>query len=372
MAGTLLVLNSGSSSLKFKVFRFDTLEPLASGEVESIGGEAAFRIARTSGQNLSKPKALPKGANHEAALDAVLRAVTAPDTGWSVTGVAHRIVHGGTLYTRPVIVTPRVIHDLTSLIPLAPLHQPHGLAAIAASDKLIADVPDVACFDTAFHAGIGEVFRTFAIEKPLRDAGVRRYGFHGLSFEWIARVLAQQHPDLARGRVVIAHLGNGASLCALHDGRSVDTTMGLTALDGLPMGTRSGSIDPGAVLYAQRALGMRPDEIEASLYQRSGLLGLSGLTNDVRVLLTSDDPAARFALDHFALKVSQFTAMMAVSMGGIDALVFTGGIGEHATPVRDAIVARLKPLGAFKVLVMTSNEETMMAVHARTLIEDNE
>jgi acetate kinase len=368
MLDTLLVLNSGSSSLKFKVFGFQDLNQLAAGEVESIGGNAAFHYSLTSGTTESRQ--LPAGANHEAALEAVLRHLTTQPTGVPV-GIAHRVVHGGPQYTRPVIVTPQVLADIESLIPLAPLHQPHGLAGIRASGQLIADVPDIACFDTAFHASLGEIARTFAIETRLRDAGIRRYGFHGLSFEWIATLLAQAHPRLAAGRVVIAHLGNGASLCALQNGRSVDTTMGLTALDGLPMGTRCGAIDPGALLYAQRALRLSPEELETSLYQRSGLLGLSGLTNDVRVLLTHDDPMARFALAYFAMKVAQFTAMMTVSMGGIDAMVFTGGIGEHAAPVREAIVAHLKPLGTFPILMIPSNEEKMMAIHARTLLSEH-
>ncbi|MGB3874826.1 MAG: hypothetical protein WA980_03140 [Shinella zoogloeoides] len=229
--------------------------------------------------------------------------------------------------------------------------------------------PDIACFDTAFDAGHAPLFQAFAVDATLRDQGIRRYGFHGLSYEWIARVLASEHPDLARGRVVVGHLGNGASLCALKDGASVDTTMGMTALDGLPMGSRTGAIDPGAVTYMLRNLGMGSDDVEHALYERSGLKGLSGLSNDVKTLLESTASRADFALDYFALKVAQFAAVMAVSMGGLDAVVFTGGVGENAGPVRDAILARLEFLRPFRTLIIPANEERMLAIHGKALLE---
>lgn len=364
MIDVLLVLNAGSSSLKFQVFRRSDLEMLLAGKVTGIGTTAeltARRGADTTGTPLS-------ANDHDAALEAVLAFIDRHDDDWKTIAVAHRVVHGGEDFADPVIVTPDILEKLEKLNPLAPLHQPFNLAGIRASHRLAGDAPDIACFDTAFHARREELFETFAIEKPLRDKGIRRYGFHGLSYHWIAHVLERDHPDLARGRVVAAHLGNGASLCAIKAGRSVDTTMGMTALDGIPMGTRCGALDPGAVTFMMRELGMDAAAIEESLYERSGLKGLSGLTNDVAELLKSEDPRAAFALDYFALRVAQHSAMMATSMGGIDAMVFTGGIGENAVPVREAILARLAFLGPFRTLVIPANEERIMAVEALGLL----
>lgn len=367
MTDTILVLNAGSSSIKFQVFRLCDLDLLAAGKVTGIGGHTQFKAAIPGGENETRD--LSYGTDHEHALAAVLSYIHSHEDGWHTAALAHRIVHGGTKYTMPVRITPQVLEELTALAPLAPLHQPHNLAAVVASERLVGHVPDFACFDTAFHAGQDELFNSLAVNATLRAKGVRRYGFHGISYQWIARELAARHPKLAAGRVVAAHLGNGASLCAMQAGRSVDTTMGMTALDGLPMGTRSGAIDAGAVIYMQRTLGLSPDAAEAELYEHCGLLGLSGITNDVKELLDSRDPKAKFALDYFVLKAAQFTAAMAVAMGGIDALVFTGGIGEHATPVRDAIVQRLEFLGPFQTLVIPTNEELMMAIEAKKLLE---
>lgn len=367
MIRTLLVLNAGSSSLKFKVFGLPELALLAGGQVSRIGGEPAFDASLASGERHSTE--LARGADHEAALAAVLAFLGRHDDGWQVTAVVHRVVHGGVRHTGAVVVTPQVVAELEALSPLAPLHQPHNLAGIAAAERLAGKVPNVACFDTAFHASLEPLFTTFPLGRNLRDKGLRRYGFHGVSYQWIARVLAERHPKLAAGRVVAAHLGNGASLCAMRTGRSIDTTMGMTALDGLPMGTRSGALDPGAVIYMLRNLGLDVDEVEAELYERSGLRGLSGLTNDVKALIESREPGARFALDYFALKVAQYAAMMAVSLGGIDAMVFTGGIGENAGSVRDAVVARLAFLGPFETLVIPTDEERMMAIQAKALVE---
>lgn len=370
MIDAILVLNAGSSSLKFQAFRHVDLTKLAGGQVRNIGGDATFEATLTSGAKESA--VLAKGGDHEAALSAVLEFVNRHDDGWHIMAVAHRIVHGGTRYADPVVLTPDTIDELTALCPLAPLHQPHNLAAVAAAEKLVGNVPNIGCFDTAFHAGHTELFNSYAVSGDMRAKGVRRYGFHGISYKWIARVLAKDHPDLAKGRVVAAHLGNGASLCAIQDCRSVDTTMGMTALDGLPMGTRSGAIDPGAVIYMGRDLAMSPDEIQAELYERSGLLGLSGISNDVKALLESDASRARFALDYQALKIAQYIAAMATSMGGMDGLVFTAGIGEHAKPVRDAVVAHLAFLGPFQVLVVPTNEELMMAIDAKELLATKE
>lgn len=364
MTDVLLVLNTGSSSLKFQVFECDTLDVLLAGKVTGIG-QSAELTTKIEGETSRKSLT---ASNHDAALEAVLSFIDSHDDGWTIRAIAHRVVHGGEEFVNPVIVTPDILERLEQLNPLAPLHQPFNIAGIRASHRLAGGAPDIACFDTAFHAGRSEIFQAFAIEAPLRDKGIRRYGFHGLSYQWIAHFLGKERPDLAKGRVVAAHLGNGASLCAIRDGKSVDTTMGMTALDGIPMGTRSGAIDPGAVTFMMRELGMTATEIEESLYERSGLKGLSGLTNDVARLLASDDPRAAFSLDYFSLKVAQYTAMMAVSMGGIDAVVFTGGIGENAGPVREAILGRLAFLGSFETLVVAANEERMMAIQALHLI----
>lgn len=364
MKEVLLVLNAGSSSLKFQVFARDTLDVLLAGKVTGIGTSAVLTF-KAGGEERKRALA---ANDHDSALEAVLALVDEHDREWTIVAVVHRVVHGGQEFSTPVIVTPAILEQLDALVPLAPLHQPYNIAGIRASHRLADNAPDIACFDTAFHAHRGELFESFAIEKPLRDKGIRRYGFHGLSYHWIACLLARQHPDLAKGRVVAAHLGNGASLCAIRNGRSVDTTMGMTALDGIPMGTRSGAIDPGAVTFMMRELKMDAAAIEESLYERSGLKGLSGLTNDVADLLGSDDPRAAFALDYFALRVAQYAAMMATSIGGIDVLVFTGGIGENAAPVRDAILARLAFLGPFQTLVISANEERMMAMQAVELL----
>lgn len=366
MIPVLLVLNSGSSSLKFQVLQAESLDVVAAGKVAGIGGGARL-TARFAAGSETIDEALARH-DHEAALQAVLGLVDSHDAGWTPVASVHRVVHGGLDFDAPVVVTPAVMARLQGLAPLAPLHQPFNLAGIAAADRLLPGVPDIACFDTAFHAAHGELQHAFALEAGLREQGLRRYGFHGLSYEWIARVLAAEHPALAAGRVVAAHLGNGASLCALQAGRSIDTTMGMTALDGLPMGTRCGALDAGAVTFMIRALGMGVDEVEHALYERSGLKGLSGISNDVQALLASPDPRAAFALDYFVHKVVQHVAMMAASLGGIDALVFTAGIGENAAGLRDAVLQRLAFLGPFEVLVIPANEERMMALHAQRLL----
>ena len=367
MIDTLLVLNAGSSSLKFQVFSLDGLDVLAKGKAVRLG-EAAPLMDASTADGAQENVALEAGADHEAALSTVLAFVGRHGAGWRMRAVAHRIVHGGETFVDPVIVTPEIFATLERLTTLAPLHQPHNLAAVTAARRLLGDIVSIACFDTAFHARHAPLFHDFALPKDLRDAGIRRYGFHGLSYQWLEQVLAKDHPRLHAGRVVAAHLGNGASLCAMQAGRSIDTTMGMTALDGLPMGTRCGALDAGAVLFMLQGLGMSAEDISNALYERSGLLGLSGLSNDVQTLLASSDPRARFALDVFAMRVAQFSAAMAAAMGGIDALVFTGGIGEHAGPIRDAIVERLRFLGEFEILVIKANEEQVMALQAMELL----
>ncbi|HRD69789.1 MAG TPA: acetate/propionate family kinase [Legionella sp.] len=365
----LLTINSGSSSVKFQVFtQTKELDLLAKGKIYDLGTTPTFKASNQS-TNQNVANSLDADCTHEEAILLILDWVkTQPD--WEVKAVAHRVVHGGELFTQSVLITPAILDELSTLNSLAPLHQPHNLAAIHIIEKTQPSLPQIACFDTAFHANHTPVFTTYALPLKIRELGIRRYGFHGLSFEWIAHALRIEHPKLAKGKVVVAHLGNGASLCALLDGVSIDTTMGLTALDGLPMGTRCGSIDPGAIIYLVRELGISPSTLEGILYNDSGLLGLSGLTNDVKELQESEDESAQFALDYFCLKAAQFIGMMAISLDGIDALVFTGGIGENSQLIRDKILARIHCLRPFSHLVMPANEEKMMAMHAFALLEN--
>ncbi len=367
MIETILTLNAGSSSVKFCLFaRTKELPLLAHGKVSNIENNPVF-TATDEGKDGVTTALLPIGATHEVAVRHILDWVRGYASGWSIGTVAHRVVHGGAEFAGPVRVTSDVFHKLKKLCPLAPLHQPHNLAALGIAERLLPHVPQIACFDTAFHARHDPLFNLYALPQELTDKGVRRYGFHGLSYEWIAGILQQEHPEIAKGRVIVAHLGNGASVCALVNGCSVDSSMGMTALDGLPMGTRSGALDPAVIIYMIRDLAMTPEAIERILYEQSGLKGLSGLTNDVQILSASGDPKAKFALDYFVLKVAQYIAMMAVSAGGIDGIVFTGGIGENAVSVREAVLKRLVFLGSPRILVISANEERVMARQALML-----
>lgn len=334
-AGNILVLNVGSSSIKYRVFSVPELTQIDGGKYDVAGHDYTPHIEK---------------------IIAVVRNIGA---------VVHRVVHGGGDFTGAVRVTNDILERLESFSPFAPLHQPYNLAGIRTAQSLLPEVPHFACFDTAFHHGHDAVFDTYALPVHLRAHGLKRYGFHGLSYDWIVTQLHAQHPHLAKGRVVVAHLGNGSSLCALQNGKSIDTTMGLTALDGVPMGTRCGAMDAGLVIYLARNMNMPADEIENTLYLQSGLLGLSGISHDVKTLLDSDDPRAAFALDVYALKVAQATAALTVSMGGMDALVFTGGIGENAGTVRDKILMYLTHLQPFETLVIPTNEEWVMARDVR-------
>jgi acetate kinase len=260
-------------------------------------------------------------------------------------GVGHRVVHGGTDFAAPVRVTPAVLARLEALCPLAPLHQPHNLAGIRAVAAVQPDLPQVACFDTAFHRGHPEIADWFALPRRFHDDGIRRYGFHGLSYEYIASVLPEVAPEIARGRVVVAHLGSGASMCAIRGGRSQDSTMGFTALDGLPMGTRCGALDPGVVLHLIRAYGMDVDAVERMLYNECGLKGVSGISNDMRALLASDDPRARHAIDLFVWRICRELGALAAVLGGLDGLVFTAGIGERSAEIRKRVCERAAWLG---------------------------
>ena len=340
----LLVLNVGSSSVKYRLFDRDSLT--------ECGGNKIMGL---------------KSHGNPTYEDAITRIINDVDKH-DLAAVVHRVVHGGPNFSGAVSVTDNVLAELEKYSPFAPLHQSHNLAAIRIVQKLYPDIPQYACFDTAFHHGHDALFDTYALPATLRDQGLRRYGFHGLSYKWIAHVLRQDHPHLASGRVIIAHLGNGSSLCAMKNGKSIDTTMGLTALDGVPMGTRCGSIDPGLVLYLMKDMKLSPDEVENILYDKSGLLGLSGISNDVKTLLESDNPPAAFALNHFTLKVAQAIGALTVSLGGLDGIVFTGGIGENATKLRDSILKQVSHLGNIPHLVIKTNEEWIMAQEIQQVI----
>lgn len=348
VTGHVLVLNAGSSSLKFCAYYLGaggSGQLAARGQVEGLGSRPRFRVVAGDGACLAE-EWLPDPVDEvPAALDVVTRWLDAHFGGSRLLGVGHRVVHGGAGYAAPVLITAAVLADLQALVPLAPLHQPYNLAVIEAMASRAPGVAQVACFDTAFHRGQPPVAQVLALPAALRDRGLQRYGFHGLSCEYIATVLSTAAPPLARGRVIVAHLGSGASLCALQAGRSIDSTMGFTALDGLCMGTRPGAIDPGVVLYLFQQLQLSADEVEALLYRRSGLLGLSGISQDMRDLLASDAPAARLAIDYFVYRAAQEIGALAASLGGLDGLVFTAGIGENSPAIRARIGAACAWLG---------------------------
>jgi acetate kinase len=349
MNDVVLVLNAGSSSLKFEVFGIDGGEPssLVGGKVEELTTAAVFEAEDAAGRRIGEhrwPADAPPG--HDGAIAWLARWLAEQLPGKTLQAVGHRVVHGGTKYHAPVRVDAGVLADLERLVPLAPLHQPHNLSGIRAVAAQRPDLPQVACFDTAFHTTQDELAQMFALPHRFAEAGVRRYGFHGLSYEYIASVLPTLDAKAAAGRTVVAHLGNGASLCAMAGGRSVASTMGFTALEGLPMGTRCGQIDPGVLIYLMDEHGMDARAIERLLYKESGLLGVSGRSSDMRELLAADDARSRLAVDLFCYRAAREIGSLAAALGGLDALVFTAGIGEHAAPVRERIVRRCAWLGA--------------------------
>ena len=376
----LLTLNAGSSSLKFGLYA-DAAEPelVVQGQVDGIG-QAARLILTGAGAEIDEPV---EAGDHAAALARVMAALSPGMQGMRITGVGHRVVHGGPDFGAPVVITPDIERALSELTTLAPLHQPHNLAGVAAARAMFADAVQVACFDTAFHRGHPWVNDAFAIPRALYDEGIRRYGFHGLSYDYVTGVIARDHPELHAGRVIVAHLGNGASMCAVRQGRSIGSTMGFSALDGLPMGTRCGQIDPGVVLHLIARKGLTPDEAQDLLYKRSGLLGLSGISGDMRSLLASDAPEARQAIDYYVFRARREIGALSAVLGGLDALVFCGGIGENAAPIRRRIVEGLEYLGLrmgatnpedardigsgpTRILVIPTDEERVIAraVHA--------
>jgi acetate kinase len=385
-----LVLNAGSSSLKFCVFERPAGQSWrleARGQIEGIGTSPSLSVKDADGGRLAGEK-LDSVSNGREALEALAAWLRSKYDGARVLGVGHRVVHGGARFASPTIVTPEVLAELQELIPLAPLHQPYNLAAIEAVFERLPDVPQVACFDTSFHRTHLPVADLIPLPAELRKAGIQRYGFHGLSYEYISSVLPEAAPEIANGRVIVAHLGSGASLCALRNGKSVDTTMGFTAVDGLCMGTRPGAIDAGAVLFLFQNLGLSPKDVEALLYKKSGLLAISGISNDMRDLLGREEPEARLAIDYFVYRVAKEIGALAAVLGGLDGLVFTAGIGENSAEVRQRICKSSAWLGVelddeanahggpristpeskVSVWVIPTNEELMIARHTGELL----
>ena len=340
MDDCVLVLNAGSSSLKFCVYRTSSADGWrleARGQIEGIGSSPRFAAKDAAGVTLDDRQLGKAVTDPRSALDNLAAWLRSHYGGARVVGVGHRVVHGGAKFTGPTVVTPQILDELRQLIPLAPLHQPYNLAAIDAVADRLPSVPQVACFDTSFHRGTSAVAELIPLPREITQAGVQRYGFHGLSYEYIASVLPEVAPAIAKGRVIVAHLGSGASMCALREGKSVDQTLGFTALDGLCMGTRPGALDPGVVLYLFQNLGLSAKEAETILYKKSGLLGISGIGNDMRDLLGSREPRARLAVDYFVYRAAKEIGALAAVLGGIDGLVFTAGIGENSAEIRSRI-----------------------------------
>ena len=386
-----LVLNAGSSSLKFCVFQRPLGEGWrleARGQIEGIGTSPRLSVKDANGESLAKQDLDATVRDGREAVDALAAWLRSKYGGSRVLGVGHRVVHGGSRFQRPDDREPASSRRITELVPLAPLHQPYNLAAIEAVFERLPGVPQVACFDTSFHRGQPAVAELIPLPRELREAGLQRYGFHGLSYEYIASVLPQVAPEIANGRVIVAHLGSGASLCALKDGKSVDSTLGFTALDGLCMGTRPGALDPGVVLHLFQGLNLSAKEVETLLYKKSGLLGISGISNDMRDLLGRSEPEARLAVDYFVYRAAKEIGALTAVLGGLDGLVFTAGIGENSAEIRQRICKASAWLGVeldeaananreakisttqskVSVWVIPTNEELMIARHTGSLL----
>lgn len=349
MKELILVINAGSSSIKFQLFEAAAADPLMlyKGQIDGIYVDPVF-VAKDAADNKIANEKLPadKPKGHDTSLHHILDWLKDKTQDGKISAIGHRVVHGGTKFSEPVLITPEVITELEALIPLAPLHEPHNIAPIKILGDLLPGVPQVACFDTAFHTTQPELFQLYALPyKFSQEQGIRRYGFHGLSYAYIASVLPELDAKAAKGCTVVAHLGNGSSMSALKDCKCQATTMGFTALDGLPMGTRSGSIDAGVVLHCLNHLKMDAKQIEDLLYKQSGLLGMSGVSSDMRELHASTDPRAKQAVDFFSHRISREAASLAAAMEGFDALVFTAGIGENDDIVRADVCAQLAWLG---------------------------
>lgn len=343
MTGCIAVLNAGSSSIKFAVYEGENA--LFRGRMEGVGVAPHLQVADAAGGSLVDERLPADGLNHAAATRRLLETVVELVRGRPVVAVGHRVVHGGMKYAAPAPVDAQVLADLAELTPLAPLHQPHNLASIAAIAEAAPQIPQVACFDTGFHRGQPHLAQLFAIPRKFTQAGVRRYGFHGLSYEYVASRLPQVAPELAGGRVIAAHLGNGASLCAIQAGRSIASTMGFTAVDGLMMGTRCGTIDPGVLIYLMDVYGLDARALEQLVYRESGLQGVSGVSSDMRTLHASKEPAAAEAIALFCYRIVREAGSLAAALGGIDGVVFTGGIGENDAGVRAAVATGCRWLG---------------------------
>jgi len=392
MSDAIVVLNAGSSSIKFSLFveRGETLELDIRGQIEGLYTKAHF-VSRAPDGTVKAEKSWPPGVElgHDGALDHLIGHLRSELSGDRLIGIGHRVVHGGLAYTQPVRVDVEVLKVLETFIPLAPLHQPHNLAPIRRALERAPELPQVACFDTSFHRTQPEVAQMFALPAELREAGVMRYGFHGLSYEYIAATLPEIAPTAAKGKSVVLHLGNGASMCAIEAGRSLASTMGFTAVEGLPMGTRSGSLDPGVILHLMDQRGMDARAIEKLIYNQSGLLGVSGISSDMRTLLASEEPRARLAVELFLYRIRRELGSLAAALGGLDAIVFTAGIGENAPEIRSRVCRDAAWLGVeideaanaagrgcistsssrVAVWVIPTNEELMIARHTRRLLE---
>ena len=388
----ILVINSGSSSLKFSAFTSDeALKPFLRGQIEGLFTNPHF-TAHDGDGNVIGEKSWAPGTKlgHDGAVEYLFDfGGSGVMAGHTIVSAGHRVVHGGTVFTEPVLIDDSVIEALEKLVPLAPLHQPYNIAAIKAVRKREPGLPQAACFDTSFHRTQPHLQRTYAIPRIYTEEGVKRYGFHGLSYEYITSVMPAYDGTLASGRVVIAHLGNGASMCAVKDGRSVATTMGFTAVCGLPMGTRSGTIDPGILIYMMDRYGMDARDVEDLIYHRSGLLGVSGISSDMRTLLASPDPRAKEAVELFIYRIGRELGSLAAALGGIDGIVFTGGIGENAALIREKVCIDAGWLGVdldkdandggeprisnegsrVSAWVIPTNEELIIASHTRRILE---
>ncbi len=378
----ILTLNAGSSSLKFALFA-DGVQPILRGEVEGIGKVPRMSATDAHHRRLDVPELA--GKTQEDILPPLLAWLQTQLHGKSLAAIGHRIVHGGEEFAEPIRIDAAVLSRLDALVPLAPLHQPHNLAPIHLVARTQPDLVQVGCFDTAFHRSMPALATRIALP---RAAGLRRYGFHGLSYEYVSGRLRALAPDLARGRIILAHLGSGASLCATRNGSSIETTMGFSVLDGLVMATRPGTIDPGVLLYLLQSRGMSPASLTDLLYHQSGLLGVSGISADMRDLASSHTPEAREAIDLFAYRLAGEAGRLTSALGGLDGLVFTGGIGEHDAPLRAAICERLSWLGAtikpagdtrgerlisdraapLQIWVIPTDEEAMIARHTQALL----
>ncbi len=396
MTDVILIINAGSSSIKFALYGFtdDSLElrPLYRAAIENIGVDASFIVTQNEMLQPTIPSTTNESLeveNHEAALQYILNWLEQLPRQYSVVAVGHRVVHGGLHFTHAVQVDASVLAQLQALVPLAPLHQPHALRAIDCFFSLRPQLLQIACFDTAFHTSMPMTEQLFALPRALAEQGIRRYGFHGLSYEYIASVLPGYLAERAAGRVVVAHLGHGVSLCAMQHQKSIATSMSFTPLDGLPMATRCGAIDAAVVLYLQRECGMTVDEVSDLLHHESGLLGLSGISGDMHTLLASDSTAATEAVAVFIHRIHRELGSLAAALGGLDVLVFTGGMGEHAAPVRAAICNAALWLGIalnedanrvhaeristddsqVSVWVIPTDEEQIIAQHTALLLE---